>query len=110
MPGWARWAVVFHLVVLAWVLFRAPDLGVAGAMYHRLLVPGPATLFTPAILLAITVAIGLQLVPERPLVVLRHRLEAMNPGGLAMGLAVTIAIVGATVPGGAVPPFIYFQF
>jgi alginate O-acetyltransferase complex protein AlgI len=110
VPAWLRWAVVFHLVVLAWVLFRAPNLGVAGAMLHRLVVPGPATLFTPVVVAAIVVAIGLQLLPERPIVALRHRVEAFNPGALAVGLAVTIAIVGATVPGGAVPPFIYFQF
>jgi alginate O-acetyltransferase complex protein AlgI len=110
VPAWLRWVVVFHLVVLAWVLFRAPDLGVAGAMLHRLFVPGPATLFTPVVVGAIVVAIGLQLLPERPINALRHRVEALNPAALAAGLAVTIAIVGATVPGGAVPPFIYFQF
>ena len=29
---------------------------------------------------------------------------------LGLGLAVSIMLISATVPGGAVPPFIYFQF
>jgi len=110
VPAWVRWLVVFHVVVLAWVVFRAPDLSLAGTVFQRLFTWGPATLFTPVVIIAIVVAIGLQLVPERPIVALRHRVEAFNAVPLAFGLAATIAIVGATVPGGAVPPFIYFQF
>jgi hypothetical protein len=41
---------------------------------------------------------------------LQVRIERMRPLALAVGLAVTILIVGATVPGQGVPPFIYFQF
>jgi len=110
-PRWLRWVLVFHGVVFAWVLFRAPDLGTAGAVLGRLGdFTTPATLFAPAVVLAVVLAIGLQLLPERPVVALRHRLEALNPPALAAGLIVTIIVVGATVPGGAVPPFIYFQF
>ena len=29
-PGWLKWVLVFHIVVLAWILFRAPDLDLAG--------------------------------------------------------------------------------
>ncbi len=29
-PAVLRWAITFHLVVLGWVLFRSPDLGIAG--------------------------------------------------------------------------------
>jgi alginate O-acetyltransferase complex protein AlgI len=110
VPAWVRWLVVFHVVVLAWVVFRAPDLSLAGSVLGQLFHWGPATLFAPVVIVAILAAIGLQLVPERPIVALRHRIEALNPVPLAFGLATTIAIVGATVPGGAVPPFIYFQF
>src|SRR4051812_45848895 len=109
-PRWLCWVVVFHVVALAWVVFRAPDLSIARAFLGRLFVSGPATLFTPAVVIAIVLAIGLQLVPERPIVRLRHRIEAFNPVPLAVGMFVVIALVGATVPGGAVPPFIYFQF
>ncbi|MDX6640857.1 MAG: alginate O-acetyltransferase complex protein AlgI [Solirubrobacteraceae bacterium] len=109
-PRWLRWLIVFHVVVFAWVLFRAPDLSTAGAVLGRLLTWSPATLFAPVAVICIAVAILLQLVPEQPIVTLRHRLEAANPVALAGALVVTIVVVGSTVPGGAVPPFIYFQF
>jgi hypothetical protein len=96
--------------VFAWVLFRAPDFSTAGAVFGRLFTWGPATLFAPVAVICIAVAILLQLVPEQPIVTLRHRLEAANPVALAGALVVTIVVVGSTVPGGAVPPFIYFQF
>src|SRR3954454_6545307 len=109
-PRWLCWVVVFHVVALAWVVFRAPDLTIARTVLGQLFVAGPATLFTPAVVIAIVLAIGLQLVPERPIVALRHRIEAFNPVPLALGMFVVIALAGATVPGGDFPPFIYFQF
>jgi D-alanyl-lipoteichoic acid acyltransferase DltB (MBOAT superfamily) len=110
LPGWLSWLLVFHLVVFAWVLFRAPNFGTAGAVFEQLVSGGSATLFDPVVVIAIVLAIGLQLLPERPIVALRHRVEALNPVALGAGLAVTIIVVGTTIPGGAVPPFIYFQF
>jgi len=110
-PVWVRWAVVFHVVALAWVFFRAPNFSTAGAVFGQLFAGSPgATLFDPVVVIVIVLAIGLQLLPERPIVALRHRLEAWNPVALAAALAVTIVVVGSTVPGGSVPPFIYFQF
>jgi alginate O-acetyltransferase complex protein AlgI len=109
-PAWLRWFVVVHVVILAWVPFRAPDLEVAGAFLERLTATGPATLYTPAVLLAVGAVFGLQLLPERPLERLRVRVAGASPAALGAGLAVIIALVGATVPGTGVPPFIYFQF
>src|SRR3954468_9817827 len=109
-PAWVRWLVVFNLVVLAWIPFRAPDLSIARAFADRLLSPGAAALMTPGVAVALALVIGLQLVPERPLTGLRMRFEALRPAALGIGLAVTVALVGASVPGQAVPPFIYFQF
>jgi D-alanyl-lipoteichoic acid acyltransferase DltB (MBOAT superfamily) len=109
-PVWLRWFVVFHVVVLAWIPFRAPDLDVAGTFLGRLVEPGPATLYAPAVVLAVVLVVGLQLLPERPLERARLRFEAASPAALGTALAVVIALVGATVPGTGVPPFIYFQF
>jgi D-alanyl-lipoteichoic acid acyltransferase DltB (MBOAT superfamily) len=109
-PRWLAWAFVFHVVALAWVFFRAPNFGTAGAIFEGLFRSGPATLFKPVVVIAIALAIGMQLLPERPIVALRHRLEAFNPVALGMALALVIIVVGSTIPGGAVPPFIYFQF
>jgi len=109
-PKWVAWAFVFHVVAFAWVFFRAPDFGTAGAIFEGIFRGGSATLFEPVVVIAIIAAIGFQLLPERPIVALRHRFEALNPVALGAGLALTIIIVGSTIPGGAVPPFIYFQF
>jgi D-alanyl-lipoteichoic acid acyltransferase DltB (MBOAT superfamily) len=110
VPKWVAWAFVFHVVALAWIFFRAPNFGTAGAIFEGLFRGGSATLFDPVVVIAIALAIGMQLLPERPIVALRHRVEALNPVALGAGLAVVIIVVGSTIPGGAVPPFIYFQF
>src|SRR3954468_2094919 len=109
-PAWLRWAIVFNLVVLGWVLFRSESIGLAGTFLSRLADPGPATLWTFPVLLAIVVTIGLQLLPPRPLDALRLRAAQLSPAALGAALALVIAFVGATVPSQAVPPFIYFQF
>jgi D-alanyl-lipoteichoic acid acyltransferase DltB (MBOAT superfamily) len=109
-PAWLRWAIVFHVVVLGWILFRSEDIGLAGTFLSRLADPGPATLWTFPVVLAVVATIGLQLLPERPLERLRVRTASLSPAALGAGLALVIAIVGTTVPSQSVPPFIYFQF
>jgi alginate O-acetyltransferase complex protein AlgI len=109
-PGWLRWAVVFNLVVLGWVLFRTRHLDLAGTFLSRLADFGPATLWSAPVVGAIVLVIGLQLLPPRPLEALRFRIAELSPAVLGAALAVVIAFVGATVPSQAVPPFIYFQF
>jgi D-alanyl-lipoteichoic acid acyltransferase DltB (MBOAT superfamily) len=109
-PAWLAWFFVFNVVTLAWVFFRAPNFSTAGAVFSQIFSGGSATLFDPIVVIAIVLSIGLQLLPEQPIVALRHRVEAWNPPALAAGLVVTIIVVGSTVPGGSVPPFIYFQF
>ena len=110
VPVWLRWAIVFHVVVLGWILFRAADLELAAEFIRQLFVAGPATLWTPAIVLAVVAVIGFQLLPPAPLERLRLRAARLPAVALGTGLAGVIAVVGATVPGGSVPPFIYFQF
>ena len=109
-PAWLRWFVTFHLVCLGWILFRSPDLGIAGDVLGQLADLGPATLWTPAVVVAVALVIGLQLVPKRPIEAVRLRIEALNPVVLGAGLAVIVMFVAATVPTQGVPPFIYFQF
>ena len=109
-PVWLRWAIVFHVVVLGWVLFRAESLSLAGDFFARLVEPGPATLFTPAVVLAVAAVVGFQLLPERPLERLRERVADFQPVPLAASLALVVVVVGSTVPSQGVPPFIYFQF
>ena len=109
-PVWLRWAIVFNVVVLGWVLFRAENLSLAATFFSRLVVPGPATLYTPAVVLAVVAVIGFQLLPERPLERLRERAAGLRPAALAASLSLVVVLVGSTVSSQGVPPFIYFQF
>jgi alginate O-acetyltransferase complex protein AlgI len=110
LPTGAAWLITFLFVCLAWIPFRAPDLGSAGAFVEQLVTPGPSTLLTPGVAVAVAGVLLLQLMPERPMDRLRDRVQAVNPVALGLGLAAVVAVVAASVPGNAVPPFIYFQF
>ncbi len=110
LPGWLRWLVTFHLIVFGWILFRSQSLALARTFLAQLFSPGPATLWTVPAVLAIVVVIGLQLLPPEPLARLQTRVAQLRPVVLAVGLAVVIALAGATVPSQGVPPFIYFRF
>ncbi len=109
-PVWLRWLLVFNIVVFGWILFRAQSLELAWEFIGQLTVPGDATLWTPAVVAAVVVVVGFQLLPPRPLDALRLRVANLRPATLGLVLAGVAACVGATVPSGGVPPFIYFQF
>ncbi len=110
LPRWLGWFVVFHLVVLAWIPFRAPDLGLAGAFVARLGDWGPATLWTAPVVIVTFLVIALQLAPARPMDALRVRFERLHPLALGASMATVILLVAATVSSQGVPPFIYFSF
>jgi hypothetical protein len=109
-PAWLKWVVTFHLVVLAWIPFRAPDLHLAGDVVSRLTHWGPATLWSAPVVFVIVFVLGSQLLPTRPMDALRVRFEALHPAALGASMAVVIVFVAATVSSQGVPPFIYFQF
>jgi D-alanyl-lipoteichoic acid acyltransferase DltB (MBOAT superfamily) len=109
-PAWLRWAVTFHLVVFGWILFRSESLELAGVFLSRLVAPGAATLLAPAVILAIVAAIGPQLLPAGSVERAQVRLELVRPELIAVGLAVLVAVAGATVSSQGVAPFIYFRF
>ncbi len=109
-PAVVGWLVTFHLVVLGWILFRSPSLGLAGDFLGQFTDFGAATLWTVPAVLAIAAVVGLQLVPRGAIEAVRLRIEAAPPVALGAGLAVVVMFVAATVPSQGVPPFIYFQF
>jgi alginate O-acetyltransferase complex protein AlgI len=110
LPRWLAWLIVFHLVVLAWIPFRAPDLGLAGDYVSRLAHWGPATLWSAPVVLVTFLVIALQLAPARPMDALRVRFERLHPAALGASMATVIVFVAATVSSQGVPPFIYFSF
>jgi len=109
-PMWLRWFIVFHVFVLALVIFRASTIGIAMTFLGRMLQPGPATLWTFPIVAVIVGMIAYQCVPQRPLDELRVRIEQLHPVALGASMAAVILLVAATVSSQGVPPFIYFQF
>jgi D-alanyl-lipoteichoic acid acyltransferase DltB (MBOAT superfamily) len=110
LPSWLKWAIVFHLVVLAWIPFRAPDLRLAGAFVGRLAHWGAPTLWTAPVVGVVVLVVGLQLLPARPMDALRVRFEGLHPAALGASMAAVIVLATATVSSQGVPPFIYFQF
>jgi alginate O-acetyltransferase complex protein AlgI len=110
IPEWLKWFITFHIVVLAWIVFRAPDLNIAGELFSQLTEWGDATTITWTTGLLVLGTIGLQLLPERETGELRLRVERLHPAAMGAALAMVIMFVAATVPTQGVPPFIYFAF
>ena len=110
MPAWLAWFVTFHVVCLAWVFFRSPDLSTAFAMLGGVFAGGPSPLVTLPMVFLTVAAIALQAVPgqfwERAEGWLVTRPVAAQ--GVALGLLIVVA--DAAVGQEGVAPFIYFQF
>jgi D-alanyl-lipoteichoic acid acyltransferase DltB (MBOAT superfamily) len=110
LPRWLAWFLVFNIVCLAWIPFRAPDLTLAGSFVSRFADWGPATLWSAPVVIVTFLVIGLQLLPSRPMDALRVRFEGLHPVALGTSMACVILLVAATVSSQGVPPFIYFSF
>jgi alginate O-acetyltransferase complex protein AlgI len=110
VPAWLGWLVTFHVVCLAWVFFRAPDLGTAFEVLGRLGASGAAPLVTPVLVVLTLGAIAIQGAPPD----FWRRAEAwfvarpVAAQGIALGALAVIA--DAAVGQQGVAPFIYFQF
>jgi D-alanyl-lipoteichoic acid acyltransferase DltB (MBOAT superfamily) len=110
IPKPLAWFVVFHIVVAAWVLFRSPNLSIAGDFFARLTDWGEATLWSFPVVAVVFSVLAYQVLPRPRLDAIRLRIEALQPAVLGAGLAVVVIFVTATIPSQGVPPFIYFQF
>jgi alginate O-acetyltransferase complex protein AlgI len=110
LPAWAAWLVTFHVVCVAWVFFRAPDLGTAFDILGGLGLSGPAPLVTLPVVLLVVTAVAIQALPpgwwrdgEAWFVARPVALQ-----GVAVGALMVTA--DAAVGQQGVAPFIYFQF
>ena len=84
--------------MLAWIVFRAADLSVAGELFSQLTDWGAATLITWTTAAVVVATIGFQLLPERETGELRLRVERLHPAAMGAALAVVVMLVAATVP------------
>ena len=55
--------ITFHVVCLAWIFFRSPDLSTAFDMIGQVFAGGPSPLVTLPMVFLVVAAIGLQAVP-----------------------------------------------
>ena len=110
MPAWLAWLITFHVVCLAWIFFRSPDLSTAFDMIGQVFAGGPSPLVTLPMVFLVVAAIGLQAVPgdfwERTEEWLVSRPVVLQ--GVAIGLLMVAA--DAAVGQEGVAPFIYFRF
>ncbi len=105
-----RTLVVFHVVALAWVPFRAPSLHHAGAVLGQLVQGSGAWLdLTMGVWLALAVSVAGQLVPVRRTVGVDRWLDARSPVVLAVVGGLGLMTIEALGPDG-VAAFLYYQF
>jgi alginate O-acetyltransferase complex protein AlgI len=103
--------VTFHVVCLAWVFFRAPDLGTAFAVLGRLFAHGPGTgIVTPTIVLLIAAALAMQWLPRGTGALVRTAFVTLPAYAQGVSLGVLLLVIAAVSGGQGVAPFIYFRF
>ena len=109
LPTAVRWFVTFHLVSIAWVLFRADSFSAATDYLTGLFsAPFGGDINNVAVLL-IVVSLVAQLVPPGIGTIARAQLRRQAPAvqGVMAGLWIWLVI---TLGPAGVAPFIYFQF
>ena len=110
LPAPVAWFVTFHVVCIAWVFFRAPNLDIAFEILGGIGLAGPSPLVTFSMVFLVVAAIAVQAFPSG----WWRRAEAwvvarpVAAQGIAFGALLVVA--DAAVGQQGVAPFIYFQF
>ena len=107
---WLRRVLTFHLVCLAWVVFRANSLGAVGELLRQLAIGGGATTLSAVVLLAVGAGLALHLLPESSGLRLRLLFARLGPIPQGVALAGVLALMSAVMGGQGVAPFIYYRF
>ena len=108
-----QWAVTFTVVCLAWVFFRAVDIGTAFTMIGHLFTGTdavrPENLVTPLVVIVVVLSIASQFVPERIPKAITVAFSRVPPIVQVVCIAVAFVAIAVLGPAG-ISPFIYFQF
>lgn len=112
VPVALRRLLTFHLVCLAWIFFRSPDLATAFTLLGRLLTwsAGPAPLATPVVLVAIGVGLATQFLPAGFWPAVQERFARLSYGRQAVAFGAFLVVIYTMVGDQGVAPFIYFRF
>jgi len=106
---WISRILLFHVVCVGWVFFRAPDLKIVFDVFGRLAAPGPISLASAPVCIVLFLGLAGQYTPSRwrnAFEIELGRWPALTRGA-ALAMAITlIEILGPT----GVAPFIYFRF
>jgi hypothetical protein len=105
--------VIFHVVCLAWVFFRAESFSNAADVLTRIFDPshwsGAAPLVTGGVLLAIGAGLLEQYIPRGALARAMSGFSRLSPVAQGVTLGLVLLVTNAMGPRG-VAPFIYFRF
>ena len=110
IPALVGWLITFHVVCLAWVFFRAPDLGRAFEVLGCVGASGPSPLVTlPVVFLALA-AVAVQAVPPGWWRRAEAWLVARPAVGQGVALGLLVVAADAALGQQGVAPFIYYRF
>lgn len=105
-----QWFLVFNVVCLAWVFFRATSVDNAFAMLGRLFTSaGSSTGVSVLLIVVVLLSLASQFVPPRIPARAEVRFARLAPVLQIAALAAGLVLIDALGPEG-VAPFIYFQF
>jgi alginate O-acetyltransferase complex protein AlgI len=106
-----RWALTFHLVVVAWVFYRADSVGTAFEVLGRIVTfaPGEVALVPALAIVLVVAAVAVQFVPPGLTLGLRARFTTLAPAAQVAVLALALTLVSAMGPDGALP-YAYLPF
>jgi alginate O-acetyltransferase complex protein AlgI len=110
LPAWAAWLVTFHVVCVAWVFFRAPDLDTAFGVLGGLGLSGPAPLVTLPLVFLMVAAVAIQAVPSGWWRDAEAWLVARPVAIQGLMVGAVIVAADAAVGQQGVAPFIYYRF
>jgi alginate O-acetyltransferase complex protein AlgI len=110
MPVLVAWFVTFNVVCIAWVFFRAPNLGTAFDILGGIGLSGPSPLVTLPMVFLVVAAIAVQFLPQDGWRRAEAWLVARPVAFQGVAIGALIVAADAAVGQQGVAPFIYFQF
>ncbi len=110
MPAFVAWFVTFNVVCIAWVFFRAPNLGTAFDILGGIGFSGPSPLVTLPMVFLVVAAVAVQFLPQDGWRRAEAWLVARPVAFQGVAIGALIVAADAAVGQQGVAPFIYFQF